>query len=179
MLEANSWCSFLAMPPETKDPKVADAFVDGIDNGLAAGTDIVILGVEIGDPAQGLLRRRDVVALGAEADDRRADVAQVDALAGAGDDFAGGQFVADKQLINDPLDFLAVEIDVATPPFFELEEALGASIDIRPDVVVLAPQVLAGLRFSKFLTRLARRKLAVARSLVSAVIQLPPASPPV
>ena len=65
-----------------ENPKVANAFVDGIDNGLAAGTDIVILGVEIGDPAQGLLRRRDVVALGAEADDRRADIAQVDALAG-------------------------------------------------------------------------------------------------
>ena len=33
----------------------------------------------VDDPVQRLLRRRDVVALGAEADDRRADVAQVDA----------------------------------------------------------------------------------------------------
>jgi hypothetical protein len=144
-----------------ENPKVADAFVDGIDDGLAAGTDIVILGVEIGDPAQGLLRRRDVVALGAEADDRRADIAQVDALAGTGHDFSRGQFVADKQLINDPLDFLAVEIDVATPPFFKFEEALGAIIDVRPDVVILAPQRVGRVEVFKVLDQIGASKLAV------------------
>ena len=49
-----------------KDAEMANAFVDRIDDGLAAGADIVVLAVEIDDPAQRLLRRRDVVALGAE-----------------------------------------------------------------------------------------------------------------
>ena len=62
-----------------EDAEMADALVDGVDDGLAAGADVVVLAVEIDDPAQRLLRRGDVVALGAEADDRRADVAQVDA----------------------------------------------------------------------------------------------------
>jgi hypothetical protein len=70
-----------------------------------------------------LLRRGDVVALGAETDDRRTDVAQVDAHPVAGDDFGGGQPVANEQLIDDPLHFLGVEVDVAPPPFLEFQEA--------------------------------------------------------
>ena len=145
-----------------KDAEVADAFVDGVDDGLAAGADIVVLGVEIGDPAQGLLRRRDVVALRAEADDRRTDVAQVDALAVAGQDVAGGQLVADEQLVDDPLDFLGIEIDVAAPPFFEFEEAFGAFIDIRPDVVIFAPQRVGRVEVLEVLDQMAAIEFAVA-----------------
>ena len=53
--------------------------------------------VQVDDPVQRLLRRGDVVAPGAEHDDRRADVAQVDAHAVGGADLAGGQLVADEQ----------------------------------------------------------------------------------
>ena len=122
-----------------EDAEMADAVVDGVDDGLAAGAEVVVLLVQVDDPAQRLLRRGDVVALGAEADDRRADVAQVDPLAVAGDDLGGGQPVADEQLVDDPLDFLGVEVDVAAPPFLELEEARPLGVDLRPEVVVLGP----------------------------------------
>lgn len=118
---------------------MARALMHRIDDGLAAGADIVVLGIQVDDPAQRLLRRGDVVALGAEADDRRANVAQVDPLAGTRDDLRRGESVADKQLIDDPLNLLGIEVDVATPPFLELKKALGTGIDRLPDVVVLAP----------------------------------------
>ena len=60
---------------------MADRLVDGVDDGLAVRPDVVDALVEIEDPAQRLLRRRDVVGLRAEDDDRRADVAQVHARA--------------------------------------------------------------------------------------------------
>ena len=64
-----------------EDAEVADRLVQRVDDGLAVRDDLVLVLVEVGDPAQRLLRRRDVVAPRAEHDDRRADVAQVDAHA--------------------------------------------------------------------------------------------------
>ena len=50
-----------------EDAEMADRLVQGVDDGLAVGDDLVLVVVEIGDPAQRLLRRRDVVAPRAEA----------------------------------------------------------------------------------------------------------------
>ena len=52
-----------------------------VDDRLSVRADIVDAVVKVEDPAERLLRRRDVVALRAEDDDRRADVAQVHARA--------------------------------------------------------------------------------------------------
>ena len=77
--------------------------VQRVDDGLAVGDDLVLVVVEVEDPVQRLLRRRDVVAPRAEHDDRRADVAQVDADAVGGADLARGELVADEQIVGDPL----------------------------------------------------------------------------
>ena len=61
-----------------EDAEMTDGLVDRVDDRLAVGADLVDVVVEIENPAERLLRRRDVVALRAEHDDRRADVAQVD-----------------------------------------------------------------------------------------------------
>ena len=144
-----------------EDAEVAHGFMHGIDDGLAAGADVVILLVKVADPAERLLRRRDVVALGAEADDRRTDVAQVDPFTGRGDDLAGGETVADEQVVDDPLDLLAVEIDVAAPPLLELEIALGPGVDRRPDVVLLAPQRIGRVQVLEVLDQVPAVELAV------------------
>ena len=104
------------------------------------GEDVIVLLVEIADPAERLLRRGDVVTLGAEAHDRRADVAQVDAHPVARDDLGRGQTIADEELIDDPLDLLGIEVDVAAPPFLEFQEALRLGVDVGPHLVVLGPQ---------------------------------------
>ncbi len=141
-----------------EDAEMADALVDGVDDGLAAGADVVVLLVEIDDPAQRLLRRGDVVALGAETEDRRADVAQVDPHPVAGDDFGGGEPVADEQLIDDPLHFLGVEVDVAAPPFLEFEKARPLGVDLRPEIVVLGPQRVGGIVILEVFDQIGRRR---------------------
>ena len=146
-----------------KDPQVANALVHGVDDGLAAGADVVILTVQVHDPAQRLLRRGDVVALGTEADDGRADVAQVDAVAGRRDDLARGQTVADEQLVDDPLDLFAVEVHVAAPPLFEFQEALGLGVHLGPEVVVLGPPGVGRVLVFEVLHQVPAVELAIAQ----------------
>ena len=114
--------------------------VDGVDDGLAPGADVVDAVVEVEDPVERLLRRGDVVALGAEDHDRRADRAQVDGGAVGRADVAGGEVVADEELVDDPLHLLGVQRDVAAPPLLEVEVALGLGVDLGPEVVLLGPE---------------------------------------
>ena len=152
----------LGHPTGDEDTQMADAFVDGVNNGLTAGAQIVVLRIEIDNPAQRLLGRGDVVALGTEANDRRTDIAQIDAHPVAGDDFGGGQPVADEQLIDDPLHFLGVEIDVASPPFLEFQEARSLGIDFRPKVVVLGPEGIGGIEILEVIDQIGAIELAAA-----------------
>src|SRR5215469_6090669 len=98
---------------------MADRLVDRVDDGLAIGADLLDVVVEIEDPAQRLLRRGDVVALGAEYHDRRADIAQIDGIAPRRLDVTRGEMIADKQLVDDELNLRGVEIDVTAPPALE------------------------------------------------------------
>ena len=76
----------------------------------------------VAHPGQRLRRRRDVVALGAEDDDGRGDVAQVHPRP-VGRSLAGRQAVADEELIHDELHLLGIHRDMAAPPFLEAEIA--------------------------------------------------------
>ena len=69
-----------------ENAEMADGIVQGVDNGLPVGTDLIDALVEVEYPVQGLLRWRDVVRLGAEDDDRRSDVVQIDARSVGGRD---------------------------------------------------------------------------------------------
>ena len=78
MLLANSSCSFFATEAGDEDAEMADRLMNGVNNGLAMRPYVVDALVEIEDPAESLLRRRDVICLRAEDDDRRAYIAQID-----------------------------------------------------------------------------------------------------
>ena len=110
-------------PGRDEDSQMADRIVDRVDDRLPMLADLVDILVKIENPSERLLRRRDVVALRAEHHDRRADVAQVDGGAVGGPDQAGRQLVADEQLINDELDFLRIQVDMAAPPALEAQIA--------------------------------------------------------
>ncbi|MNY12407.1 hypothetical protein D3C86_1454860 [compost metagenome] len=115
--------------------------MQAIDDGLLVGHDLVHVRVEIGNPVQRLLGRRDVVAPGREHDHRRAHVAQVDqGLAVGAVDLAGGQVVADEEVLDDPVDLLAVHQEVTAPPAFELKEARAFRVGLGVDVVKLFPK---------------------------------------
>src|SRR5262249_47442306 len=99
-----------------EDAEMADALVDRIDDRLPVGADFVDVLVQIENPSESLLGRRDVIALGAEHHDGRADIAEVDRYSVRCLYSAGGEVVADEQLVDDELDLLGVEIDVTSPP---------------------------------------------------------------
>ena len=57
-----------------KDAEMSDRVVQRVNDGLAVGDNFIDVVVEVEYPVERLLRRRDVVAPGTEADDRRLDV---------------------------------------------------------------------------------------------------------
>ncbi len=89
--------------------QMADLRINGVENPLAALPDFIDVLVVVEDPVQRLLRRRDVVAVRAEADDRRLDFPDVETNAVAGDDLTGREFVADKQIVDHPLHLFAAQ----------------------------------------------------------------------
>src|SRR5262249_28432296 len=123
-----------------KNAEMADGFVNSVHDRLSVGPDLVDVAIKIEDPAECLLRRSDVVALRAEHDDGRTDVAEVDDGAVRGLDATRREMIADEELIDNELDLLSVEVDVATPPPLELEIAVGFGVDLRKHVVLFGPK---------------------------------------
>ena len=97
--------------------------MDRVNDRLSILADLVDIVIEVENPAERLLRRRDVVTLGAEHDDRRADVPQVNGCSFGGLNLACGQIVTDEQLVDDELNFFRVEVDVTAPPALKAEVA--------------------------------------------------------
>ena len=104
-----------------EDSQVTDGFVNCVDDRLPVRADLVHVVVEIKYPPKRLLRRRDVVPLRAEHDDRRLNVAQVDRGAVGCFDAAGREVVPNEKFINDELDLFRVQVDMTSPPPFEAQ----------------------------------------------------------
>src|SRR5205085_7515647 len=106
-----------------ENSKMPDIVVEGVDDGLAVTPDLINIVVEVQNPAERLLRRRDVVALRAEHDDWRPDAAEIDAGAVGCLYFSARKIVANEQFVDDELNFFGVQVDVAAPPALESEIA--------------------------------------------------------
>ena len=89
-----------------EDAKMANVFVQQAHDGLAVCLDFLGAAVDVGDPIEGLLRRRDVVTHGRENNDRRLDRLEIEKAAGTQPGFARSKLVANEQIIDDPADFL-------------------------------------------------------------------------
>src|SRR5262245_58136121 len=121
------------------------SFMDRIDDGLPVGADVIDATVEIKNPIERLLRRRDVVTLRAEHDDWRADIAQVDCRAVRRLDASGGKVVADKEFIDNELDLLGIQVDVTAPPLLETQISGRFRVDLRVEIVLLRPKGIGGI----------------------------------
>src|SRR5262249_6694858 len=119
-----------------KDAEVTDLVMDRVDDGLSIRANVVDIVIEVEDPIQRLLGRGDVVALRAEHHDGRTDIAKVDAEAVGGLDLACGEIVADEQLIDNELDLLGVEIDVASPIALKAQVARCLGIDLGIHIIL-------------------------------------------
>ena len=75
---------------------------------------------------------------GAEAENRRADVAQIDPHALAGGDLGGCQTITDEQLIGDPLHLFGVQVDMATHHVSNSRKR-SASVSTFDQIVILFP----------------------------------------
>ena len=136
--------------------------VDGVDDRLAVSADVVDIVVQIEEPSQCLLRRRDVVTFGAEHDDRRTDVAQVDHRPVRALNHSRRKLVADEQFVDDGLDLLTVEIDMPAPPPLEAEIARGLGVDVGVQVVLFGPQGVCGILVLEILHQPSAVEFAVA-----------------
>src|SRR6516165_9768597 len=128
-----------------ENAEMADVLMHSVDYGLSIGPDLVDVIIEIKNPVERLLYRRDVVALRAEHHDRRADITKVDGGPIGGFDAPCRKVVANEQLVNDELDFLGIQVDMATPPALELEIARWFGVDFGIDIILLGPERVGGV----------------------------------
>src|SRR5918994_1032414 len=120
--------------------QVADLFVQHVDDGLAVADDVVHATVDIGDPVERLWRRGDIVAVRGEHHDRRLDLLQVEERAVGQWNLALVQAVADEQVLDDELHLLGAVLEEAIPPALELQIPPRLGVDLRVQVVLLAPE---------------------------------------
>src|ERR671910_1335560 len=123
-----------------ENSQVADLFVQHVDDGLAVADDVVHATVDIGDPVERLWRRRDIVAVRREDHDRRLDLLQVEERAIGQRNLALVQPGADEQVLDDELHLLGAVLEEAIPPALEFQIAWWLGVDLRVQVVLLAPE---------------------------------------
>ena len=134
-----------------KDAQVTDLLVNGVDDGLTVSAHLLDVLIEIENPAKSLLRRRDIVSFGAEDHDRRADLAQIDCRSVRSFDCSRGQIIADEQLIDDELHFLGIQVHMTAPPALEFQITRRLGVDLRIEIVLLAPQGVGRILIFKIL----------------------------
>ncbi len=145
-----------------KDPQVPHVLLHERHDHLPVGLDLRRARVDIGDPVDRLLGRRDVVSLRGEDDDGRADGLEVQVGPGGRLHLPAGQLVAHEEIVDDPADLLFVHQEVAAPPLLELQEPLLLRVDVFPHVVILVPVGVRRVEVLEVLHEVGTVKLAVA-----------------
>ena len=118
-------------------PEVAHVLVHQVDDALTCGDQVRGRRVYRLEPAERLVGRRDVVAVGAEDHQGRANASEVRSAVVVNDDLAVLQMVADKQITRNRQHFLAGDLIEAVPPAFELQETVALALRLREQGVVL------------------------------------------
>ena len=93
-------------------------------------------------------------------------------------DLVAGQLVADEEFVHQELQLVAVQLDEVAPPFLELKVALRIGVDMRVDLVLLAPQPICRVQNVEVQDQAVPSIFPLPRSLAMAVSQLPPSRPP-
>ena len=78
----------------------------------------------------------------------------------------GSEIVADEQLIDDELDLLGIQIDVAAPPLLEAKIARGFCVDLGIEIVLLGPERVGGILVLEILHQPGAVEFAVAEVAV-------------
>src|SRR6516162_3476365 len=113
--------------------------MDCINDCLAMRSYVVDALIQIEDPIQRLLWRRDVVPRRAKGNNWGAYIAQVYTSTVMGSNLSRRQFVPDEELIDDKLHFRGIEQNVTAPPLFELKIAGWLGVNLGVEIVLLRP----------------------------------------
>src|SRR5689334_20916192 len=109
---------------------MADILMQQPNDNLATGLYFVGAAVDVANPVECLLWRRNVVSHRRKQNDGRFDVAQVEGFSALCPGFTRPQLVADEQVLCNPLDFFTVHQEKPAPPALELQKAWRLGIDI-------------------------------------------------
>src|SRR5439155_18079883 len=146
-----------------EDPEMTDVRMNQSHDRLAVGFDLFGARVDIADPIERLLRRRDVVAHRRKDDDRLLDRLQIEIASRTQPRFALRQLVADEEIVDYPADLLFVHQVVAAPPALELEKALGLDVDVVEQVVILVEDRVGWIQIFEVLDEIGAIELAAAQ----------------
>src|SRR6516162_2913747 len=146
-----------------EDAQMSDGLMNGIDNRLTVGSNLVDAFIKVEYPSKRLLGWRDVVALRAEHHDRGSDVAKINRDTVRGLDLSFGEMIADEQLIDDRLDLLGIQIDVPSPPLLKTKIARRLGVDLGIEVVLLSPQRIRRILVLEILYKPRAIELTVAK----------------
>src|SRR6516162_10121382 len=146
-----------------EDAQMSDCLMNGIDNRLAVGSNLVNAFIKVEYPSKCLLGRRDVVALRAEHHYRSTDVAKIDRGTVRGLDLSLGEMIADEQLVDDKLDLLGIQIDMPSPPLLKTKIARGLGVDLGVEDELLSPQRIRRILVFEILHKPRAIELTVAK----------------
>src|SRR6516225_6151085 len=133
-----------------------------VHDALFSGLEVVSVPVNRWNPAERLMRWRNVVAIGGEDDDGIADAAQIDSAAVANANFTLLQLIADEEIFDDGNHLFSAKPIVTAPPAFKFEKALTFAIDVGKEIGVFFPYGLCGLQRLKILRKPSPVKPAIA-----------------
>src|SRR6266568_938506 len=101
-----------------------------VDDALARPLQIVRVGVNGGNPAERLMRRRDVVAIGGENDERIMNAAQIDHAVRTDPQPSLFERVSDEQVVDDREHLFATEEIKSVPPPLKIEKSLPLFVHV-------------------------------------------------
>src|SRR6266498_1105970 len=114
-------------------PDVGVGQIDDVLPGLLEVTGVL---VDHWNPADRLMRRRDVVAVGREDDQRISNATKIDAAMLVDPHPALLQLIADEQVFDNRYHLFPAKPIEPAPPSLELEEALALRIDVCEEMGV-------------------------------------------
>ena len=124
-----------------------------VDDALFRLFEIFGVPIDNRDPAERLVRRRNVDAIGGKDDERILDAAQIGPTAVADTQESLLELVADEQVLDDGEDLLSAQEVEAVPPALEFEKPLALRVDVGEEIGVLLPDGLFRLKILEILRK--------------------------
>src|SRR6266702_573551 len=113
-----------------KEAEMPNMRIDEVDDALARLLQIICAGVNGGNPAERLMRGRDVVAVGGENDERIMNAAQIDHAVRTDPQLSQFERVSNKKVFDDREHLFPAKEIKAVPPPLEIKKSLPLFVHV-------------------------------------------------